>query len=93
MTTIYFIRHAKSDLGVYDESRPLTKKGQQAANEIAMLLQDEQINYFFSSPYERAVQTIQPLAIQKQLPITLISDFRERAVSDTWIEDFIKFTK
>ena len=71
----------------------LTKEGQEEGNEIGIRLQHDPTDYLIYSPYVHAVQTIALLATPKQFCMTLISNFRERAVSDTWIENFKVFKK
>ncbi len=39
-----------------------------------------------SSPYRRAVETIEEFAVLKNLSISAIKDFRERRVDSGWIE-------
>lgn len=47
----------------------------------------------FLAPMDVLSKPFNHLPSKKELPITLFSDFRERAISDTWIEDFTVFTK
>jgi 2,3-bisphosphoglycerate-dependent phosphoglycerate mutase len=42
----------------------------------------------YSSPYARARQTVEPLALRLELKITEIPDLRERALSSGPLEDF-----
>lgn len=82
-TTIYLIRHAES---VYVEgrerSRGLSKQGQRDAVRIKSIMQDAPIDRFVSSPYERAIATIRPLAGERQKEIVTIEDLRERGIGD-----------
>jgi len=94
MTTVYFIRHAEPDLSVHDDfSRPLSLKGIHDCTRVSDFLQDKNIQVALSSPYRRAVDTILPFASSVNLEIEPIIDFRERAVTDAWIEDFTAFTR
>ncbi|TMV50317.1 histidine phosphatase family protein [Paenibacillus mesophilus] len=81
-TCIYFIRHAES---VYIEGnereRGLTDKGMKDAAAIRELLLGEQIDVFVSSPYRRAVHTIQELADAAGQSILIEEDLRERQLS------------
>lgn len=89
MTTVYFVRHAKPDLSVYDDlTRPLTKSGVQASRLVTKFLRDKEIDHVFSSPFKRAIDTVKHFANDSQLSIEVIDDFRERKISDHWIEDF-----
>ncbi len=91
-TTVYFVRHAQSDNSVKDEmTRPLTEKGMQDRMLACAYLKDKKIDAVYSSPYLRAVTTVQPLAEHLGLPICTEPAFRERATGDTaGIEDFAK---
>lgn len=92
-TTLYFIRHAQPDLSIRDEQkRPLTPAGILSSKELVNQFLPKSIDAFYSSPYQRAVDTIKPLASAYNLEIIYLNDFRERAITDDWIEDFNHFT-
>lgn len=94
MTIVYFVRHAKPDLSVHDDlTRPLTKSGIEASQLVTKFLQDKEIDQVFSSPYKRAIDTVKYFAEESQLEVNVIDDFRERKISDHWIEDFNGFAK
>ena len=94
MTTIYFVRHAEPDLSIHDDlMRPLTESGLQASKLVTKFLFDQEIDRVFSSPFKRAIDTVKDFAEVKQLPVEVIADFRERKVSDKWIEDFHSFAR
>jgi 2,3-bisphosphoglycerate-dependent phosphoglycerate mutase len=46
-----------------------------------------------SSPYKRAVDTVQDFADKHGFTIRAIEDFRERRIDSVWIDDFIAFSK
>ena len=94
MKCIYFVRHAESDYSVHDDlTRPLTAKGLEDSKKITKYLTDKNITKVYSSPYKRSVDTIKDFVEQKQLDINIIDDFRERKISDEWIDDFNEFSK
>jgi len=80
-TFIYFVRHAES---IYVEgterSRSLSEKGMADALTIKDILKTEEIDYFISSPYERAIETIRPTAIEYLNDIKIEEDLRERNI-------------
>ena len=80
---IYVVRHAKAgDRAEWegdDRLRPLTKSGRRQAEELAAWLKKESIDAILSSPYVRCVQTLGPLAEQRNLPVELRSDLEEGA--------------
>ena len=79
MTTVYFVRHAESDITVRDgRSRPLTLKGMTDRHLVTEFLADKEIDVILSSPFKRAMDTISEFAEAKHLPIITVEDFRER---------------
>lgn len=89
MTTIYFVRHASSDASVHNPMlRPLTDKGKADAILVAKYFQDKNIHFAFSSPYQRAVDTLLPFTSTIHLPITIVEDFREHeTISDSYPDE------
>lgn len=94
MNKIYFVRHAKPDFSVHDDlTRPLTDKGIIDSKNICEFLKEKSINKIYSSPYKRAIDTIKELSQNLNIKIEVVDDFRERKISNIWIEDFNKFSK
>ena len=94
MTEIYFVRHAEPNYKNHDDaSRELTEKGLRDCALVTAFLKDKNISAVFSSPYKRAVDTVQPFADEMHLPIYTDPDFRERRVDSVWIEDFESFSR
>lgn len=94
MNKVYFVRHAKPDFSVYDDlMRPLTIEGLEESKKIKDILKDKKITRLYCSPYKRSIDTIKDLAENLNLQIKLIDDFRERKISNEWIEDFNSFSK
>jgi 2,3-bisphosphoglycerate-dependent phosphoglycerate mutase len=89
---VLLVRHAEPmPVGtpeVHDDDRPLTDAGRSAADELAAELDGWEVTAVYSSPYERAVQTVTVLAERRGLPVQLIEDLRERRLSpelhDEW---------
>lgn len=78
-TFIYFVRHAESPyVEGMDRFRGLSDKGKSDAHKVKIILKDEEIDIFISSPYERAIQTIKDAAGTKE--IILFEDLRERQI-------------
>lgn len=79
MTTVYFIRHAESDVSVRDgKIRPLTEKGFNDCRLVTEFLQDKNIDLVLSSPYKRAIDTVKHFADKNNFIINTIEDFHER---------------
>lgn len=75
------MRHAESPfIGGMERTRGLSDKGKIDAERIVPLLLKEGIDLFISSPYERAIQTIKPLADACEKEITIVEDLRERQI-------------
>ncbi|MNI27837.1 bifunctional RNase H/acid phosphatase [compost metagenome] len=82
-TIVYMIRHAESLYVAGEErTRGLSEQGKQDALRIREILRNEPIDGFVSSPYERAVQTLKPLADMQQKEILLVEALRERAIGE-----------
>lgn len=81
-TALYFIRHAQSEyMEGQERERGLTEQGKRDAATVAGLLHREQIQSFYSSPYRRAVDTIQGLAEVSGGIVVTEEDLRERELS------------
>jgi 2,3-bisphosphoglycerate-dependent phosphoglycerate mutase len=78
----YLVRHAHADWRP-DEQRPLSEPGKQDALRVMEMLAGNPINAVISSPYKRAVQTVEPLAAELSLKIQIEERFRERKLG-TW---------
>lgn len=93
MKTIYFVRHCQSDNTVHaDRPRPLTEKGLQDALRVTEYFRHIPVDRVVSSPYKRAVDTVQGAAALHGLPVDTDEDLRERAVG-SWVEDFDSFAQ
>jgi probable phosphoglycerate mutase len=76
MTTIALVRHGDNDfitkgLAGRTPNIHLNSIGIQQANELAQTLSAAPIEAIYSSPLERAIETAQPLADLKGLPIQI----------------------
>jgi 2,3-bisphosphoglycerate-dependent phosphoglycerate mutase len=89
---VLLVRHAEpiafGTPDIHDDDRPLTDAGRAAAEELAAELDGWEITAIYSSPYERAVQTVTVLAERRGVPVQLLDDLRERRLSvephDEW---------
>jgi broad specificity phosphatase PhoE len=82
MTKFLLIRHALTDsvgkrLSGRTPGVPLNAEGQAQAQTLAARLTNVAIDTIYSSPLERAVQTVEPLAKARNLSITESDDFLE----------------
>jgi phosphohistidine phosphatase SixA len=92
---VYVVRHAKagdrSDWKGDDRLRPLTRAGEKQAEALADLLGKEPIDNILSSGYVRCVQTVQPLATRRNLPVETVKELEEGAGGESAIRLVGKF--
>jgi 2,3-bisphosphoglycerate-dependent phosphoglycerate mutase len=88
ITNIYFVRHADSSYTPEELNRPLSEKGIKDAKKVTELLSHENIAKVISSPYKRAIQTVEGTANHFGLSISTDEGFRERKLADGSIKNF-----
>ncbi|UVI33765.1 histidine phosphatase family protein [Paenibacillus spongiae] len=79
MKNVYIVRHCKAEGQSADA--PLTDAGLEQADQLAEFLIDRNIQSILSSPYERATQTIAPLAGKLGIEVRLDDRLQERLLS------------
>ena len=84
--TYYFIRHAHSNYTPDEINRPLSDKGQASLVQLEFLAY-KSITAIYSSPYQRAIQTVEPLAQSLKLAIQTDRRLIERKLSSQVITD------
>ena len=84
--TYYFIRHAHSNYTPDEINRPLSDKGRKSLAHLEFL-SDKPIAAIYSSPYRRAIQTVEPLAQSLKLAIQTDKRLIERKLSSQAIAD------
>jgi 2,3-bisphosphoglycerate-dependent phosphoglycerate mutase len=87
-TNVYLVRHAHSIFTPDEQRRPLSEQGKQDAELVAQILNEEKIDIIISSPYARAVETVEEVAMYHQLPIILVDGFKERKLAVQPVADF-----
>lgn len=88
ITNLYFVRHAHSTYSPDELNRPLSERGKEDARKVTEILKKESISVLISSPYKRAIQTIEGLAGVNGVEIVIEEDFKERLLSEKPIDDF-----
>jgi phosphohistidine phosphatase SixA len=95
MGAAYVVRHAKAgdraEWSGDDRMRPLTKSGQRQAEGLANLLDRENIDKILSSGYLRCVQTVEPLAARRQMPVEPVKELEEGAGGESVLRLVQKF--
>jgi 2,3-bisphosphoglycerate-dependent phosphoglycerate mutase len=87
-TNLYFVRHAHSTYTPDELKRPLSEKGQADAEKITRILKKENIDYVISSPYKRAVQTVEGVTDFTGKEVIIENGFKERILSEVPVENF-----
>lgn len=92
MTTVYFVRHAEPDLSNHNDlTRDLTPKGIEDRKFLIDYFKNKKLDVAFSSPFKRAIRTIEPVAKSRNLKINQILEFCERKIGDEWISNFHEY--
>ena len=95
-TILYFIRHAEPDFSEPDNyKRKLTVSEEIQAQRLSEIFNDINVDGVYSSPYLRAIKTVEPIAKSKSLNVQLLDQFRERKSSDYRVskEKFLGYGK
>ncbi|MBG9691323.1 phosphoglycerate mutase [Lysinibacillus sphaericus] len=88
MTELYFVRHAHADYSEDEYHRPLSLKGIRDVDRVTALLNDQRIDAIYSSPYKRAIKTVQGIAKYHDVPIKIVEALKERRLANGTMEDF-----
>lgn len=88
--TIYLLRHCEAT--GQEPDAELTEKGEEQAEEVARFFENQPIEHIISSPFKRAIQSIDPAANKLSLQMKLDDRLMERRlVSQTmtgWLKRF-----
>ena len=87
MKRIYLVRHCKAS--GQERDAKLSEEGMRQAERLADFFSEKEIDFIVSSPFERAISTIQPLS--SRLGLTLHTDDRlsERVLSRHNVADWM----
>lgn len=88
MKKIYLIRHCEAE-GQPAEAQ-LTEQGRNQAFHLAEFFSDIKIDQIISSPFQRAIQSIQPLANRLKVEIEINSQLSERVLSTENLPDWFE---
>jgi 2,3-bisphosphoglycerate-dependent phosphoglycerate mutase len=81
LTNLYFVRHAHSTYTPDELGRPLSESGFADAMKVTDFLKTEGIDIVVSSPYKRAVQTVDSIAEFIDKDVEIIDGFKERTLT------------
>lgn len=88
LTNLYLVRHAHSTYTPDELGRPLSIRGLLDAERIKETFEKEEIDIIISSPYKRAIQTVEPIANDRGKVVLLEENFKERTLSIGAVKDF-----
>lgn len=88
LTNIYFVRHAHSEYTPDELGRPLSVDGTKDVATVRDILENENIDMIISSPYKRAIQTVEGIANHLGKKIIIENDLRERTLSGIPVKNF-----
>ncbi|WP_240793350.1 histidine phosphatase family protein [Psychrobacillus vulpis] len=87
-SSLYFVRHAHSAYTPEELERPLSVQGMEDAKFVTECLKQEKIDFIVSSPYKRAIQTVEGISNYCGKKIEIYNDLRERTLSLEPVSDF-----
>ena len=89
-TNVLLIRHAESrpDPALPESEWPLSERGQLQAHALAQPLATQGIEVLYSSPYRRAIDTVNPFAVAAGLQIRTDARLRERRLTHGFHPDW-----
>jgi 2,3-bisphosphoglycerate-dependent phosphoglycerate mutase len=87
MKNLYIVRHAKAE--GQSKGAELTELGEQQAESLTTFFEGREIDAIYSSPFLRAVKTIEPLAEKRGLPIIQDERLGERILSGNHLDDWM----
>jgi 2,3-bisphosphoglycerate-dependent phosphoglycerate mutase len=71
-----------------DDERPLSEDGLRQADDLALELDPYGLSAIYSSPYARALQTVEPIARRRQMSVQVLADLRERRLTEALRDDW-----
>ena len=87
-TNIYLVRHVQSTYTSDEINRPISQKGFNDAEQVTKILIGQNIDFVLSSPYKRAIQTVEGIAKNIGTDIIIEEGFKERKIAENSVEDF-----
>ncbi|KOP72580.1 phosphoglycerate mutase [Lysinibacillus sp. FJAT-14745] len=84
-TIIYMIRHAESPFVFGQErTRKLSNQGEIDAKKVTAIMDVKEIDLVISSPYTRAIQTIEGIVDSKNIEVKVFEELRERKLKGAY---------
>lgn len=86
--TLYLVRHCKA--AGQSPDAPLTKEGKEQAQALVGFFSGREIQHIISSPFVRAVQSVEPLAAYLEMPVEIDDRLAERVLSTQDLPDWLE---
>ncbi|WP_033542398.1 histidine phosphatase family protein [Planococcus sp. CAU13] len=86
--TLYLIRHCQATGQAPDAE--LTAEGMKQAEALTVFFKELDISHIISSPFTRAIQSIEHLAVARSLPIQIDDRLAERVLSSENLPDWLE---
>ncbi|WP_214770277.1 histidine phosphatase family protein [Exiguobacterium sp. s133] len=86
MKKIYLIRHCEAS--GQEPDAPLTENGHRQAKELVSFFESRSVDRILSSPFRRAIESIEAVAFQTNCSIEIQDDLRERVLSRQPLTDW-----
>ncbi|MFC5649746.1 histidine phosphatase family protein [Paenibacillus solisilvae] len=81
-TQLFMIRHAESlYVSGAERTRGLTEQGQEAVRQVTAIMNEIRVDVVVSSPFGRAIMTVQGIADERGLEILTFEGLRERLIT------------
>ena len=94
MTIVYFVRHAQPNIDIHNDAvRPLSVKGLEDRKKLVLYFKQKKIDVAYSSPFKRAIETIDPIVKDKRISCLIDENLRERKIGNEWITNFNDYCK
>ncbi|GED67615.1 hypothetical protein BRE01_13170 [Brevibacillus reuszeri] len=87
MKQIYLVRHCQAT--GQEAKAPLTEFGTKQAEQLVSFFEGISIDRIVSSPFHRAIATIQPVAAKRGISVELDQRLEERVLSSQHMEDWL----
>jgi 2,3-bisphosphoglycerate-dependent phosphoglycerate mutase len=75
VTRFILLRHCEKGSG---EDPDLTNRGKTRAKALVSVLEHDQIDAIYSTPFKRTQETVKPLATQRKLPVVVVEERDEK---------------
>ena len=87
-TKVYLVRHAHSTYSPDEYGRELSEAGRSDVKLLTQQMMERHVDVILSSPYKRAIQTVEGIAQHHHKEIQIMEAFKERTLAGRPVEHF-----